>query len=128
MVFVSFVLVFSWLVRLEKHAPSYDSGLRKRTYPKNPYLYLFQSWILHLPVISAAIIHIIEQRFKLRHVSSIKNRFFEDPFVKSKLGHSLAIQNSSFRKHRKNLYFETIECPSNSEMGFKSSCLVAYSR
>ena len=47
MVFVSFFLVFSWLVRLEKHAPSYYSGLRKRTYPKNPYLYLFQSWILH---------------------------------------------------------------------------------
>ena len=93
MVFVSFFLVFSWLVRLEKHAPSYDSGLRKRSYPKNPYQYLFQSWILHLLVI---IIHIIEQWFKLRHVSSIKNRFFEDPFVKSKLCHSLATQKLQF--------------------------------
>ena len=96
MVFVSFFFVFSWLVRLEKHAPSYDSGLRKRTYPKNPYLYLFQSWILHLPVISATIIPIVEQRFKLRHVGSKKNRFFEDPFVKSKLCHSLATQKLQF--------------------------------
>ena len=75
MAFVSFVWFFVVGTVIRKTCTPYESGLRKRTYLKNPYLYLFQSWILHLPVVSAAIIHIGEQRFKLRHVSSSKNSF-----------------------------------------------------
>ena len=97
---------------IRKKCTPYDFGLRKRTYPKNPHdLYLFQSKILHLPVIFAAIIHKVEQRFKLRHVRSTRNRFFDDPFVfkiqaTSQLGHPKTLNK---KKKKKTLYLYLVD-------------------